>query len=240
MMTIEQKQKINTFLSSKNLPLDLKEEILDHIREQIGDKITHEHKTFELALEETILSWKADLKMSRIFWWKPSITKIHREIVNKTTWKIFAKSLFYFTFYFILSLGFVFYNKSVASFFVFTTYGLAVAIFFGYLFFNFKMIKSISGNRKQKNISYLQKGSQIFYLSTMFIITMILINFESRFDKYYSFLQHLTDFSYYNQVGISSFVIFNIYAFGWIYGYLYYIDYRKTLKHLEQKINFKL
>lgn len=132
------------------------------------------------------------------------------------------------------------YNKTLASNFLFAIYCLAIIVFFVYLIFNFKIIRTVAGNRDKKNISYMQGGTQAFYLSSIFIISMILINFDNRFDKYYNFIIGLKNNFDFTQVGIGAFIIFNIYAFGWIYGFCYYLQYKKSIEYLQQKMNLKL
>lgn len=67
MITREQMNEVNQFLSGKNLPLDLKVEIFDHILEQVDYKIEFENKDFATAFLEIEKSWQRDFKMSRRF-----------------------------------------------------------------------------------------------------------------------------------------------------------------------------
>ncbi|WP_226063678.1 hypothetical protein [Kaistella polysaccharea] len=239
MITREQMNEVNQFLSGKNLPLDLKVEIFDHILEQVDYKIEFEIKDFATAFLEIEKSWQRDLKMSRRFMWLPK-TKIHHDTIWKSSIEIFKKSFSYFILYFIVSVTLMLYNKTLASNFLFAIYCLAIIVFFVYLIFNFKIIRTIAGNRDKKNISYMQGGTQAFYLSSIFIISMILINFDNRFDKYYNFIIGLKNNFDFTQVGIGAFIIFNIYAFGWVYGFCYYLQYKKSIEYLQQKMNLKL
>lgn len=240
MITSEQKVSLTEFLSTKNLPLDLWVEVLDHISEQVDYKMLFENKDFNTAFSETKISWQDDLKMNRHFAWEKSRTKIYRETVWNSNIEVGKKSLFYFTFYFIISIGLMLYNKTIASSFVFTIYCFAVIVFLVYFIFNYKIIRTVAGNRMKKDISYMQGATQLFQMSSIFIITMVLFNFESRFDKYYNFISGLKSNFHLTQVGVGSFIIFNLFALVWIYGFLYFQQYKKSIKYLQQKINLKL
>ena len=239
MITREQLNEVNKFLSGKNLPLDLKVEIFDHILEQVDYKIESENKDFATAFLEIEKSWQLDLKMSRRFMWLPK-TKIHHDTIWKSSIEIFKKSFSYFTLYFIVSVTLMLYNKILASHFLFIFYSLAVIVFVVYLIFDFKTIRTVTGNRAKKNISYMQGGTQSFYLASIGIVSMILFNFDNRFDKYYNFIIALKNNFDFTQVGIGAFIIFTIYAFGWIYGLCYYLQYKKSIEYLQQKMNLKL
>ena len=188
MMTIEQKTEIDDFLNGRNLPLDLKVEILDHILEQMDYKMEFELKDFSTTFEEIKVSWKGDLSLKRRFWWKESRTQIHIATIKRTDIAILKTSTKYFSAYLAMSLLLISFNKSLASNFIFSIYCLAVALFFVCLIFEFRIVKTISsGIMGKKNISYMQGSTQMFYISSVFIISMILINFDNRFNKYYQF-----------------------------------------------------
>ena len=63
---------------------------------------------------------------------------------------------------------------------------------------------------------------------------------DLNFDKYYSGLLDFIQTYSFNMDLIISFIIFNLAIFAWIQSVFYYLEYKKTLKYLEQKINFKL
>ena len=240
MITTEESREVGGFLKGKNLPLDLKVEILDHISEQINYKMQVESKNFSLAFSEIKESWKADFVMKKRFYFWPSITKIHRETVWKTDIEIFKKAGLYFGVYFIVSIVLMFYSKIIASNFIFYANLLMVFIFGILLIFNFKIMRSTFPNKTFRNISFVQNGGTNFILCTFWIGNNVLYNYSERFEKFYVgihklFIDGQIDFN-----DIQAIVIFNIFAFGWIYGFLYFLEYKKSLKMLEQKINFKL
>ena len=239
MITSEQKQELTLFLSDKNLPLDLKSEILDHILEQVDYKTTCENKDFNTSFNEIKKSWKWDLKMCRRFVWEKSLTKIHRQTIRKTGVEILKKSSPYFAAYLLVSLGLMFYNKTLASNFIFTINSLAVIVFCIILLFNFKIIKTATAPYGKNNISYLQKRAYYFLMANLMIPTLVLLNFDNRFDKYYISLMNLVNNHQINKWLFISIFVFNVYAFFWIYGYHYFVEYKKSVRYLEEKINLK-
>ena len=231
--------KLIEFIAQKNLPLDLQVEILDHISEQINYKMEIEQKDFSLAFSEIKESWKEDLAMKKTFFSRKSRTKIYRETFRRTNFEILKKTSFYFLFYFIISISLLFYSKTVASNFIFAFYSSLLFVFAFLLILNFKIL-NFSTIKKDREISYLQKGIQIYTFASIYIPFLILINYDERFAKYYYSIVHLVDGGQFNMVSFGIIMIFNMYAFGWFYGLLYFVEYKKSLKILEQKINFKL
>lgn len=240
MITAEQKQELTDLLSKKNLPLDLKIEILDHLLEQADYKMDFEDKDFNTSLEEIKTSWQTDLKMGRRFFWEKSTTKIHRDILRKTDSEILKKSLPYFVAYLVISISLIFYNKSLASNFIFTINSVAVIVFCILFLFNFKILKSASSPKGRNNISYLQKRAYYFLMANMMIPILVLFDFDNRFDKYYFSLMNLVNNNDFTQILFGSFLIFNTYSFIWIYGYHYFVEYKKSVRYLEDKIDLKL
>lgn len=239
MMTIDQKKEINDILKGRNLPLDLKVEILDHMVEQVEDKIQFERKDFSTTIEEIRISWKSDLRLTKRFWWKESRTQIHRDTIKRADIAILKTSTKYFSAFLAISILFIISNKSAAAIFIFSFYTGLVAIFTVLVLFDLKIIRSLSKN-SGKRVSYLQKKSGNIIISSVLIIALILVNFSERFDKYYSSLNTVMAGQHISMAALGPIIIFNIYAFLWIYSFLYYIKYKKSLKNLEQKINFKL
>ena len=239
MITPEESREVGGFLKGKNLPLDLKVEILDHISEQINYKVEIESKDFSLAFSEIKESWKEDLTMKKRFFFSKRITKIQRETNWKTNSEILKKTTIYFLIYFIVSLILIFYNKKIASNLIFGFYCCLTFIYFIVTVFNFKLLNSTSliDNRQ---ISYLQPNTVVFNVAGSLTALSTVFSFNGNFDRFYNSIQNLFYSGQFNQISFGSIMIFIVYAFGWIYGFLYFLEYKKSLKMLEQKINFKL
>lgn len=240
MITAEENRKLEQFISGKNLPLDLKVEILDHISEQINFKMDIESKDFEKAFAEIKNSWNEDLKMKKNLFFGKKRTKIHRDTVRKSDFEISKKTTLYFAAYLAFSLMLLFYNKTLASGFIYFFYILAVMVFSFYLIIDFKIVRSFISKKTSQNISFFQAGSNLFFISSLFIISLILINFDERLDKYYSALKSFISNPQFSIHILGPIFIFNVYAWCWICGFINFLEYKKTLKNLEHKINFKL
>lgn len=238
MITLEQKQKIATSLKGRNLPLDLFVEIEDHMSEQVEYKMREENKDFETALNETLFDWKIELGQKYAFFANQRRTRIHRSIVNETQKKILLKGLMYFAMPFIFGLVLLFTNKDMASFYILSINIFVFVAGFVVCVKDFKLMKTATRNNKRK-ISYLQKGASLLTITTLSIPPLILFGFEGRFDKFYLSFQELINGDL-TIVFIATFITYFGYFYASICGFLYYLEYKKTIKVLEQKIDFKL
>ncbi len=239
MMTTGQQQKLEQILEGKNLPLDLKSEILDHMTEQAIYKTEIEKKSFDLTLQEISHSWKAELRWS---WW-PFMnrrTVFERKITNRTEWTILKKSLFYWALYTILSTGLIFYDSSFANHVIFTVHLLAVSAFVLYLLIEFKLTKTILNNLRKKRLSFMQVGAHSFYTASIMISFLIMIDFDSKFERYAVALNTLAKLQSFSQTNIGSLLMYWLYDLWWIFGYLYFLQYRKAVRFLQNKIHVQL
>ncbi len=239
MMTTGQQQKLEQILDGKNLPLDLKSEILDHMTEQAIYKTEIEKKSFEVTLQEISHSWKTELRWSR---W-PLVnrrTVFERKISNRTEWRIIKKSLFYWALYTIASTGLIFYDPSFANPVIFTVHLLAVSAFALHLLIEFKLTKTILNNPRKKRLSFMQAGAYSFCMASIMISFLIIIDFASKFERYAVALNTLAELQSFSQTNIGSLLIYCLYDFWWIFGYLYFLQYRKAVRFLQNKIHVQL
>lgn len=236
MITNAQNKEITKYLLSKNLPIDLVLEVKDHMIEQIENM---ENVSFEEAFEEVKLSWKDELKM--VFSLKSpfrKLTKFQKKVVKKIEYEILIKCIKLFLPFLVLSIMITLYNKELSKTINFIVY-LIIAIIsvLSMIFFN-KTYRSIN-LIKRKNISIYQASSQLYFLGGMYVIIFNLLNLDERFEKFYRSIYaiYTKDFQ-----SISFFAIFNTYVFifCWLLGLFFFLNYRKTLIVLKQRINLKL
>ena len=240
MITVEQKKEISLLLNGKNLPLDLKLEILDHMMEQVDYKIGFEGKDFSNTINEINASWKPDFKMKKSFFANQARTKIHQETIRTTNMEILKKTFMYFLGYFLFSIFLFVFNKTISYYFLLILFISLVSATLIIFIFDFKTMWSCRETRDNEKISYLQKGTAKLYTSSALIFVFKAYNSNLNFDKYYSGLLDFIQTYSFNMDLIISFIIFNLAIFAWIQSVFYYLEYKKTLKYLEQKINFKL
>ncbi len=237
-MNKDQEKTVIRYLLSKNLPLDLLVEVEDHMKEQLGYKMDFEGKTFDEAWKEVQESWKEDLKFSYSFGVFKKITKFQKKVINKTSSKLFWKSL---KIGFIPVLPFVFllfYNKLWASYWMFIMYALIFVVLLGNLILNFKIIKSGTRNEK-RNISFIQGSMIIYTLSVVYIPFNILTGYSEHFENFYQRIikiYHL-EATFGDAFMVSYYILL---LFSGIYSMLVFRMYKKQVQFLQQKINFKL
>lgn len=167
-------------------------------------------------------------------------TVFERKITNRTDWAILKKSLFYWALYTILSTGLIFYDPSFANHVIFTVHLLAVSAFVLYLLIEFKLTKTILNNLRKKRLSFMQAGAYSFYMASSAILLMILLDADSKFEKYVVALNTLAELQSFSQTNIGSLLIYCLYDFWWIFGYLYFLQYRKAVQFLQNKIHVQL
>ena len=239
MITKEQKQKIIYDLLAKNLPLDLLVEIKDHMEEQLEHKIDIEEKSFEAAYDEVKKSWEKDLKMVyTLSIPRKKTTVFHKKIVNKTEKEILLKSLKYFLPFLAITLLLSLYSKELTQNIFLVVYSI-IGISGIVTAFYFNKILKTAGQSEKRNISIYQRGSFLFYFGGLYVFIFNLVNFYERFDRFY---RAISDLYFLDFKNFEFFPIFStyIFVFLWLFGLFYFLNYRKTIKELQQKINLKL
>ncbi|WP_297985479.1 hypothetical protein [uncultured Chryseobacterium sp.] len=239
MMTSEQRERLINRLKGRNLPLDLFVEIEDHMSEQIDYKMHFGNKNFDSALDQTFAEWSSELEMKSVFWAGEKRTKIHRQTINQTQKNLFLRSLKYFVIPFAVSIVLLLVNKTWAEYFILMLNCSALLAGIAITFFDFKTIKSTYNFYNQKRISYLQKGVGMMTVSIFVILAFVLRIYENWFERLYVGFSEMLSFNI-SFEGFSAFLMLFGYFLLAINGFLYYLEYRKTIKVLQQKTNLKL
>lgn len=236
MITKEQNNEITSFLLSKNLPIDLVLEVKDHMIEQI-ENINKEN--FEEAFEQVKFSWKEELKM--VFSFKSPFKKItfyHKNILNRTENEFLKKSFYYFMLFFVVSIMLCMYSKSLARTFHMMVYLIISLISVVSMIFYYKYWNSASLQEKRK-ISIYQRGALLYFVSGLYIIILNLMNFDLRFEKMYKAINSLFYYKNFDSIYIN--IINNyLFVYVWILGLFYFLNYKKTVSYLKNRINFNL
>lgn len=239
MITSLQKDQISNLLDGRNLPLDLKVEISDHIYEQLDFKIERESKDFSQAFIEVKSEWEKDLETKFSYLTFEKQTKIENYTFNKTNVHILIKTAIYFVLFVSLTLTSALYSKNLGSIFSYFFYLSLTLIYLMVLIKNYKILLSLTILGMIK-VSYLKRGAMFFTLISIFIPLYLLFNFDNVYNSFYIFLIDLLFNGKFSLTYFVSSINFIMYAFAWIYGFLYFLEYKKAIKLLEQKINFKL
>ena len=238
MITNGQRQQIFDQLRRKNLPVDLKLEISDHMEEQVEYKINFEYKNFETALSETFREWAEPLKMKFKIIGMASRTKVHSDILKETERKLLFRSLKYFALPFLLAVLLLLSDKTWAYYYILILNLSCVIAGVAILIFDFSTIKTTFSNYKM-NLSYLKDGTQLLTTSSIFIVSLVLLNYTERFEKFYSAFTHLFNLNF-TVENLAYPIIMFVYILFTIYGLLFYLEYKKTISQIKKKINLKL
>lgn len=235
MITTEQNKEIIRYLAAKNLPIDLVLEVKDHMIEQIENM---ENVCFEQAFEQVKISWKKELKMILSFrlGFIHRITQFQNNVGGKINKNFLLKSLY-------LMLVFVFItfilgrnNFKIYEIVMNYTYYSCIAITLLLFLLNFKIFKSTFFVIIPK-ISIFQKGANQLFGGGLLIL--LFNNFL--FDKTKYFLSTYKLFHSEFSFKILAETIFNYaYIWMWLFGLLYFLAYKKSIKELQNRVNLNL
>ena len=233
MITPEQNKEITQYLVAKNLPIDLVLEVKDHMIEQIESM---ENLCFEEAFEQVKISWKVEFIYKFSFSRLKMLTNYEISIQKENYSKIFLKTFCYFTPLLIITLLLAYYNTSLYKFTIETVYYFCVIVTGTLLLINFKIQKT-TFNTYSKRISVYQKGASNFLVGGLFIL--IYNVFIPNNDKNLVAIHKLLNFE------ISFKILFHllatyVYIIWWLFGLLYFLAYKKSIKELQNRINLKL
>lgn len=235
MITPEQNKTITTYLLSKNLPIDLVLEIKDHMIEQIENK---ENLTFEEAFEKVKISWKEELKMVYTFrlGFIYRITQFQNNIGGKINKNFFLISLYLMSIFVFITFILARINIKIFEIVMLYTYYSCIAITLLVFILNFKILKSTFFVTLPK-INIYQKGSGILISGGTQILLFNILLFDKIKYFYSTYMLFNLEFSLRN---FAETFINYLYLWMWIFGLLYFLSYKKSIKELQNRINLKL
>ena len=235
MITPEQNKTITTYLQSKNLPIDLVLEIKDHMIEQIENK---ENLTFEEAFEKVKESWKEELKMVYTFrlGFIYRITQFQNNIGGKINKNFFLISLYLMSIFVFITFILARINIKIFEIVMLYTYYSCIAITLLVFILNFKILKSTFFVTLPK-INIYQKGSGILFSGGTQILLFNILLFDKIKYFYSTYMLFNLEFSLRN---FAETFINYLYLWMWLFGLLYFLAYKKSIKELQNRINLKL
>ncbi len=235
MITPEQNKTITTYLLSKNLPIDLVLEIKDHMIEQIENK---ENLSFEEAFEKVKISWKEELKMVYTFrlGFIYRITQFQNNIGGKINKNFFLISLYLMSIFVFITFILARINIKIFEIVMLYTYYSCIAITLLVFILNFKILKSTFFVTLPK-INIYQKGSGILFSGGTQILLFNILLFDKIKYFYSTYMLFNLEFSLRN---FAETFINYLYLWMWIFGLLYFLSYKKSIKELQNRINLKL
>ena len=235
MITPEENKTITTYLQSKNLPIDLVLEIKDHMIEQIENK---ENLTFEEAFEKVKISWKEELKMVYTFrlGFIYRITQFQNNIGGKINKNFFLISLYLMSIFVFITFILARINIKIFEIVMLYTYYSCIAITLLVFILNFKILKSTFFVTLPK-INIYQKGSGILFSGGTQILLFNILLFDKIKYFYSTYMLFNLEFSLRN---FAETFLNYLYLWMWLFGLLYFLSYKKSIKELQNRINLKL
>ena len=235
MITPEQNKEITQYLISKNLPIDLVLEIKDHMIEQIENK---ENLTFEEAFEHVKISWKEELKMVFSFrlGFIHRITQFQNNVGGKINKNFLLKSLYLMLVFVFITFIFARINIKIFEIVMLYTYYSCIAITLLLFILNFKILKSTFFVTLPK-INIYQKGSGILFSGGTQILLFNILLFDKIKYFYSTYMLFNLEFSLRN---FAETFLNYLYLWMWLFGLLYFLAYKKSIKELQNRVNLKL
>ena len=235
MITPEQNKEITTYLLSKNLPIDSVLEIKDHMIEQIENK---ENLSFEEAFEKVKISWKEELKMVYTFrlGFIYRITQFQNNIGGKINKNFFLISLYLMSIFVFITFILARINIKIFEIVMLYTYYSCIAITLLVFILNFKILKSTFFVTLPK-INIYQKGSGILFSGGTQILLFNILLFDKIKYFYSTYMLFNLEFSLRN---FAETFLNYLYLWMWLFGLLYFLSYKKSIKELQNRINLKL
>ena len=235
MITPEQNKEITQYLVAKNLPIDLVLEVKDHMIEQIESM---ENLYFNEAFEQVKISWKEELKMVFSF----RLGFIHRitQFQNNVGGKI-NKNFFLNSLYLMLVFVFITFILGRNNFKIFEiimnyTYYTCIGSTFFLFLLNFKISKSALFVTLPK-INIYQKGTNQLFFGGIYILLFNILLTDKTKNLISTYKLFNLEFSF------KTFAA-SIYSYGylwmWLFGLLYFLAYKKSIKELQNRVNLKL
>ena len=130
------------------------------------------------------------------------------------------------------------YNKELSKTINFIVYLIiAIITVLSMIFYN-KTYRTINLIKK-KYISIYQGSSQLYFLSGMYVIIFNLLNFDVRFEKFYNSVYSILNWDL-DHISLLSLLATYIFIFFWLIGLFYFLNYKKTITELKNRIKLKL
>ena len=235
MITPEQNKEITQYLVAKNLPIDLVLEVKDHMIEQIESM---ENLYFNEAFEQVKISWKEELKMVFSFrlGFIHRITQFQNNVGGKINKNFFLKSLYLMLVFIFITFILGRNNFKIFEIIMNYSYYTCIGSTLLLILLNFKIFKCTFFVSLPK-INIYQKGASLLFGGGLQIL--LFNNFLFDETKYLLSTYKLfhSEFSF----KILAETIFNYtYIWMWLFGLLYFLAYKKSIKELQNRVNLKL
>ncbi|MDV2448387.1 hypothetical protein CMU93_12840 [Elizabethkingia anophelis] len=236
-----QDKKITDYLIEKRLPLDILLEVKDHMEDQIAALETEQNLTFDDAFEQTKISWEKDLKMGfSLFSYKfRKITRLQNSIMMRNQFRIQKKSILIMLVIFFMTVFSAFYLPTISKYIFLIIYSSVALLGIVASVLDRKLLQTTKANY-EKNISVFQKSTSNYMLiGALFILLSNIIDIDSSIEKVTNnanelFIHHNHAFEVIFRLTMGYLYIYMV-----VYGYFYYINYKKAVTKIKERMTLE-
>ena len=197
-----------------------------------------ENLTFEEAFEQVKISWKEELKMVFSFrlGFIHRITQFQNNVGGKINKNFLLKSLYLMLVFVFITFIFARINIKIFEIVMLYTYYSCIAITLLLFILNFNILKSTFFVTLPK-INIYQKGSGILFSGGTQILLFNILLFDKIKYFYSTYMLFNLEFSLRN---FAETFLNYLYLWMWLFGLLYFLAYKKSIKELQNRVNLKL
>ncbi|PUB33413.1 hypothetical protein C8J95_1034 [Elizabethkingia sp. YR214] len=237
-----QEKKITDYLIEKRLPLDILLEVKDHMEDQIAVLESEQNLDFDEAFEQTKISWEKDLKMGfSLFSYKfRKITRLQNSIMMRNQLRIQKEVMLIMLAIFFTTVFSAFYLPTISKYIFLIIYSTVALLGIVASILDRKLLQTTRANY-DKNISVFQRSTSNYMLiGAFFIILSNIIDIDACMEKVRNSIIQL--FSYKNFAGqnILHLMAAYLYIYSVVYGYFCYINYKKAIIKIKERMTFEL
>lgn len=234
MISKEEKLKIEHYLLSKKLSLDILLEVKDHMMSQIEDRMKDDEISFEEAFSKVEDAWKDSFSMTKywMFYGHEKIPQIIKEVIKEKYNQILKKAFIFALVSFIINILLVFYANNIEQYKIFfhVQNSLFVIAPMMVLVLNFRILKYIRADFKFKGrIFYTMYQKNVGLLA---ISTISMVQVAMKEGKYaYWFLR--TDNHAHILFTLLTFIVPLLVQWFIIFGIMNFFEHKKALKNIS-------
>ncbi|MCT3899300.1 hypothetical protein [Elizabethkingia anophelis] len=236
-----QDKKITDYLIEKRLPLDILLEVKDHMEDQIAALETEQNLNFDDAFEQTKISWEKDLKMGfSLFSYKfRKITRLQNSIMMRNQFRIQKKSILIMLVIFFMTVFSAFYLPTISKYIFLIIYNSVALLGIVASVLDRKLLQTTKANY-DKNISVFQRSTSNYMLiGAFFIILSNIIDIDACMEKVRNSIVELFNHKNFAAQNILHLMAAYFYIYSVVYGYLCYINYKKAVTKIKERITLE-
>lgn len=238
MITPNQKLRIENYLISKKLPLDILLEVKDHMISQIEDCMKDDNINFEESFSKVEYLWRDSFSLTKywMFYGQEKIPFIVKKIIKEKYNQILKKAFVFASMSFIINIFLVFYANNVEQYKI--LFHIQNALFVVapvlVLVLNFKILKYIKTDFKFKGrifYTMYQKNVGLLAIATISMVQVAMK--EGKYAYWFFRTDNHTNIFY----TLLTFILPLCVQCFVIFGIMNFFEHKKTLKNVTTIAN---